>query len=402
MVIKHKYAFTKSASHTVLCLGLVLSSALQAGEFSGNVSAEGRYFLDDAAYADQKTGGLSLSLQPEYKHKWDNDHNVFTFIPFYRWDEKDTKRTHGDIRQLDLTMAKGDWEYQAGISKVFWGVTESQHLVDVINQTDGVEGVDGEDKLGQPMFRVSRIHDHGSLSMYVLPYFRERTYAGSAGRFRSGLTVDTKDVSYESSKEEKHVDFAARVTHNFDEIDVGLSYFDGTSRSPDLTADMASGTLKQHYPLMKQTGLDLQYTGEEWIWKLEAINRDTKAENYNAAVGGFEYTFPAITESGADLGVLAEYHYDSRGEVINASFQNDLFVGARYSLNDAAGSELLAGTFVDLDNQTKSFRVEGSTRIGNGLKLNVEAQTFMDVDKSDALSNIKKDGFIQVELQKYF
>ena len=62
----------------------------------------------------------------------------------------------------------------------------------------------------------------------------------------------------------------------------------------------------------------------------------------------------------------------------------------------------MAGTFVDLDNQSKSFRVEGSSRIGKGLKLNVEAQAFMDVADSDALSNVKKDSYIQVELQKYF
>jgi len=398
MVIKQK----NKVKQAVLVTGLLLSSASQAGEFSGNISVEGRYFLDSAAYTGQKAGGLSLSLQPEYKHKWDNDHNVFTFIPFYRWDGRDDKRTHGDIRQLDLTMAKGDWEFQAGISKVFWGVTESQHLVDIINQTDGVEGTDGEDKLGQPLFKVSHLQDNGDISFYILPYFRERTFAGKAGRFRGALPVDTKNVTYESSKKEKHVDYAVRLNHTFDNIDVGLSYFDGTSRTPEFTPDIAKGVLKQHYPLIKQVGLDLQYTGEEWLLKLEAINRDSKKENYTAAVGGFEYSIPGITESGADLGLLAEYHHDSRGQSLNAPFQNDLFLGTRLSLNDTEGTELLAGAFIDLDNQSKSFRVEGSRRIGKGLKLNIEAQTFMNIDDKDPLSNIKKDGFIQLELQKYF
>ncbi len=396
MVIKPDY------KKLLLSMGLVFSTALQAGEFSGNISLEGRYFLDDAAYTGQKAGGLSLSLQPEYKHKWDNDHNVFTFIPFYRWDEKDPERSHGDIRQLDLTIAKEDWEFQAGISKVFWGVTESQHLVDIINQTDAIEGTDGEDKLGQPLFRVSHIHDNGALSFYLLPYFRERTFAGVKGRFRGGFPVDSKDISYESSQKEKHIDYAVRFNHTFEEIDVGLSYFDGTSRRPELIPDLNSGVLKQHYPLLKQIGLDLQYTGEAWLWKLEAVNRDTKKENYNAAVGGFEYTLAGIADSSADLGLLAEYHHDSRGNVLDAPFQNDLFLGARLGLNDAEGTEFLAGTFIDLDNQSKVFRIEGSRRIGKGLKLNIEAQTFMDIDAKDPLSNISKDGFIQLELQKYF
>ena len=398
MVIKQK----NTVKQATLLLALLLSSAPQAGEFSGNISLEGRYFLDDAIYTGQKAGGLSLSLQPEYKHKWDNDHNVFTFTPFYRWDSKDNKRTHGDIRQLDVTMAKGDWEFQAGISKVFWGVTESQHLVDIINQTDGVEGIDGEDKLGQPMFKVSHLYDNGGVSFYLLPYFRERTFVGKKGRLRSALPVDTNDVSYESSKKEKHVDYAVRLNHTFDEIEVGLSYFDGTSRDPEFTPDIAKGVLKQHYPLIKQVGLDVQYTGEEWLLKLEAINRDSKKENYTAAVGGFEYSIPGITESGADLGLLAEYHHDSRGEVINAPFQNDLFLGARFSLNDTDSTELLAGAFVDLDNQTKVFRVEGSRRIGNGLKVSLEAQASYNVDKKDPFYSRRKDSFIQLELQKYF
>ena len=83
-------------------LSLGLSNVAQAGDFSGNIGLEGRYYVQDAAFAGQNDGGLSLSLQPEFRHKWDNDHNVFTFIPFYRWDEKDDERSHGDIRQLDL------------------------------------------------------------------------------------------------------------------------------------------------------------------------------------------------------------------------------------------------------------------------------------------------------------
>ena len=41
-----------------------------------------------------------------------------------------------------------DWSLSIGLGKVFWGVTEFNHLVDVINQTDLVEGIDGEAKLG--------------------------------------------------------------------------------------------------------------------------------------------------------------------------------------------------------------------------------------------------------------
>ena len=138
----------KKLSLFSLFLTSCVAATAIASDFSGNIGMEARWFQHDGAFAGQKGSGLSVSVQPEYRHKWDNDHNSFTFIPFYRWDQKDSRRTHGDIRQLDLIMSKGDWEVQGGGSKIFWGVTESQHLVDIINRTDLVEGIDGEDKLG--------------------------------------------------------------------------------------------------------------------------------------------------------------------------------------------------------------------------------------------------------------
>lgn len=383
----------------------VFAGAVYAGELSGNIALEGRLFTSDPAFQkQQKSGGVSFSLQPEYKHKWDDGDKQFTFSPFYRWDDNDEERTHGDIRQLDYRLSKGDWELQFGIGKVFWGVTESAHLVDIINQTDAVEGLDGEDKLGQPMVRFSQLTDNGSLDLFVLPYFRERTYPGVEGRFRSGLVVDTDNAIYESKSEEKHVDYALRISETIDEYDVGFHIFKGTSRDPDLIPDSLTNPTKltPFYPQITQFGLDLQYTGEDILWKLEAIHRISKADDYTAAVGGFEYTLPAITESGAELGLLTEYHRDSRGETTGVAFQNDLFVGARLALNDEDSSELLAGAFVDLDNSSKSLRLEASRRIGNGFKLNIEGQVFTDIDSNDPLNAFAKDDYLQVELQKFF
>ncbi len=410
MAVKTKFQSKDYLKAIPLSILLASSCSIAAGELSGNISLEGRYFNSAGAFPDQqKKGGFSLSLQPEYKHKWDNDRSRFTFSPFYRWDEKDKERTHADIRQLDIVKSKGDWEFQAGIGKVYWGVAESQHLVDVINQTDAVEGTDGEDKLGQPLFRVSRLSDNGSLDLYVLPYFRERTFAGAKGRFRTPLVVDTKNATYESSRKEKHVDYAVRWSETVDELDIGVHYFNGTSRSPVFNPIIKNGIavgLRPHYPLMNQIGVDLQYTGEETIWKFEGIGRNynkvSGLKDYTAMVVGFEHSLPLLSDSGLEMTLLGEYHHDSRGEVANAPFQNDVFVGSRLSFNDAESTELLAGAFVDMDNGSKSLRVEGSRRIGKGLKLNVEGQVFTDVDNKDPLKIFQQDDYLQVELQKYF
>jgi hypothetical protein len=390
----------------VSCIALALLAApvvSSAVDFSGNVSLEGRYFPDDPAFdGQQENGGISISFEPELKHTWDNDKQQITFTPFYRWDDQDEERSHGDIRQLDYLYSSGDWEYQVGVSKKFWGVTESSHLVDIINQTDSVEGTDGEDKLGQPLIRATRLLENGALDFYVLPYFRERTFTGKKGRFRSGLVVDAGAAEYESSDDENHIDYALRWTTSVDEFDVGLSYFGGTSREPTFDGrTTANGDLIPFYEQIQQYGLDLQYTGESTIWKLETIHRRSKADDFTAAVGGFEHSLEAY-ESGAEMSLLAEYHNDSRGESLSSPFQNDLFVAARYAFNDEASSELLAGAFYDLDNDTTSIRLEGSRRIGEGMKLNVEAQVVTNADEDDPLNNFAEDDYVQIELQKFF
>ncbi len=398
MTLQHQ----KTLSLFILSL---LATSTQAGEFSGNIAVEGRYFPHQPSFAEQKGNNVSLSVQPEYRHKWDNGRKKFTFVPFYRFDQNDKERTHGDIRTLDIVIANDKWEMQAGISKVFWGVTESQHLVDIINQTDLIESTDGEEKLGQPMIRTSRLLENGSVDLYVLPYFRERTFPSATGRFRAALPVDTDQTTYESSSKQKHVDYAVRWNISKDNIDAGIYWFDGTSRAPELRLGTKNGkpVLTPYYPQIKQVGIDAQYTGEEWIWKFEGIHRKSKTENYNAAVGGFEYTIPAIAGGSKDLGLLAEYHYDSRGKHATTPFQHDLFAGARLAFNDAQSTEILAGVFQDLDHSGQSFRIEASRRLKNNFKLNIEAQTVNKTVPEDTfLHAIRNDDYLQLELQKYF
>ena len=186
---------------------------LQALELSGDVSVEGRLFAKDELYDDQKRNNGSVAFEPELYHEWLSSPNLsFTFVPFLRVDSADSERTHADIRELNFLMVGTPWELRVGIGKVFWGVTEFVHLVDIINQTDLVENIDGEDKLGQPMVHFSYPEDWGVVNIFLLPYFRERTYPGKEGRLRPPVKVDTDSPEYESGAEENHIDFALRYS----------------------------------------------------------------------------------------------------------------------------------------------------------------------------------------------
>ncbi len=263
------------------------------------------------------------------------------------------------------------------------------------------KNIDGEDKLGQPMLHLGLNKDLGLFELFILPYFRERTFAGKDGRLRGGLVVDTDEAIYQSSDEENHIDYALRWSHYFGNFDIGISWFDGTGREPIFQFSQDQTRLIPFYQQIKQAGLDLQYTGDEWLWKLEAINRDGLNQNFWAAGGGFEYTFVGINDSDADLGVLMEYHYDERG-ADQAAFQNDLFFGTRLAMNDVQSTELLAGLGYDLKDQSRSFRIEASRRFGDSVKINLEAQYFSQIDNENLLFDLRQDSHLQLEVTWYF
>ncbi len=389
----------------LLCLALLGPGLAASGEWSGSIEGQIRAFTQEALDAQQTDQTISLALAPEYYHNWDDGRQSLTFTPFLRWDSQDEERSHADIRELLWIYAGNRWEVRAGIGKVFWGVTEALHLVDIINQTDLVENPDGEQKLGQPLLKFSLEKDWGILDFYALPGFRERTFPGEEGRLRSHPRVDTDLTSYASDREERRLDFAIRWSHSMGDWDLGLAHFNGTSRDPDLIPALnAAGeiVLAPHYEIIHQTSLDLQATKGDWLWKLEAIHRSGLDEPYNAATGGFEYTRVGIAETDMDLGLLAEYLYDDRGDEAPAPFENDLFIGLRLTANDAQSSELLTGIIKDLDSSAMMFNLETSRRLGSSWKISAQARFWIDVPEDDPLYAFSADDYFEVSLAKYF
>ena len=282
-------------------------------------------------------------------------------------------------------------------------MTESVHLVDVINQTDAVADVDGEQKLGQPMLNVATQRGWGLVSLYVLPLFRERTYAGSDGRLRTPLPVDSDAAVYESSAGDSHVDFALRYSHYIGSVDIGLSLFSGTSREPRLIPGAGGEKLVPYYDQIDQFGLDLQYTGDAWLWKLEAILRNGYADTYAAAVGGFEYTFYQLGDSAADLGVLLEYQFDGRDAREPVSLaDNDVFAGARLALNDTQDTAVLAGVGYDIDTGETFVNIEADRRFGQSTVIEFRTRLFSGAGRSNPGYTIASDDYVEVTLSRYF
>jgi hypothetical protein len=139
-----------------------------------------------------------------------------------------------------------------------------------------------------------------------------------------------------------------------------------------------------------------------WLWKLEVLYRTGQGDDFFAGVGGFEYSFVNIAQTGMDLGLIIEWAYDERGQEATTEFQNDAIIGLRLALNDAASSELLIGFSQDLESTARLLSVEASRRFGNNWLLSIESRAFFDLPEDDLFYSMRDDDYLQIELAYYF
>jgi len=395
-----------------------------AGRWNSEFSGEYRGYQKDGLDGQGKHH-LAFSVQTEYYRSMNDGNDIFAFVPFIRWDDNDSDRSHFDIRELTWVHVGDGWELRSGIRKVFWGVTESQHLVDIVNQTDIVENPDGEEKLGQPMINLSLTRDWGVLDFYVLPGFREREFQGRDGRPRVPFLVNEDMAVFASGARTARTDVAVRWSHYIGELEMGLSHFSGTSREPrfqfqpvfDATGAFVDGNLIPVYDVIDQTGLDAQYLMGDWAWKLEAISRSGHGERYTAATFGFEKSFVGVFGSRADLGIVTEYLFDDRHDGATVVGDDDVALGFRLTANNVADSSALLVWVWDRDSDEILTTLEASTRIGSHWKLVVEATIFSHgdrpvpsapgylfvlMDPSNELGLFQDEDFLKIELTRYF
>lgn len=380
----------------------------QTVEWSGYASLDPRIFLDRPLFDGQPDSGVSWSaaLAPELRLEWREGRDRLTVSPHLRIDEHDSERTRADLREASWQRLVGPWMIVAGVSRVFWGVTESRHLVDVINQIDQAEDIDGDERLGQPMVHVERWTEAGTFGAFLLPGFRERTFPAGDARLRGPLPVARNRAEYESGARRGRLDLALRWTRAAGPWDLGLSAFHGTSREPRLVPSAAvaqASALVPHYDVITQLGADVLYAGGAWLWKLETILRSGHGSGFGAAVAGFEYTSSGL-RGGGDLGLIVEYLHDGRdARAPPTTPGNGVFVGVRLMLNDPDGTSVLAGVLAGRSGDGTLATIEAERRLGEAWTLAVDLRLLAGVDAAHPyLGAVRRDSHVAFRLARHF
>jgi hypothetical protein len=389
--------------------GLLVSApaTAQRVDVNGEIAAETRLFPQAPLFPGQQGARISPSfvLVPELTYESASGMWRVTGVAFVRLDAHDSHRTHVDLRELGVLYLGNRVTAFAGVGKVFWGVTEVNHLVDVINQTDAVEDIDNEDKLGQPMVSVTFDGPWGSFDVFYLPMFRERTFPAGDARLRGPLPISSHAI-YESSAGRWHQDFALRWSRPIGPLDVGASFFHGTSREPRFVVVArpdGAPELAPRYDLIDQFGVDAQWTGSHMLVKFEGITRGGYGTRFVAATGGIEYTLYQLFGGNSDLGLLGEIMLDGRPQDAPPTvFDHDVFGGIRWALNDVSGTSILAGPVLDFETGEVLALIEAERRIGSSWKLGLEARLFANTVPGDVTHGLRHDGFAAIRLSRFF
>jgi len=394
-------------SSTGVAVLIVLAGAAgaESQDVHGHVAAELRLFPSDPAHSRQPdTYNFSFATELAYE-RGIGDGLVFRGIAFGRVDEHDPERSRVDLNQAVLQFTRDALAVDVGVHTVFWGVTESRHLVDIVNQIDELEWIGSDRRLGQLMARASyHIGRFGSVELLGATAFRPRRYPGPRGRPGVPAEVRYGDTEYEAGLGRWHPDVAVRWSHAVGELSGAASVFVGTAREPEL---IPGGTgeppvLQPQYALIRQGGLELQWTHGDWLWKGEAIVREGQGAAFAAVTFGFERTIYGVLGSTSDLAVFLEYSHDGRENLTLNIHDSDLFGGLRLLMNDFAGTEVSGGALTDVDSGATFAVMEATRRFGQRWTIELLAQLFSASDPPDPLYWFRRDDHLQTTARFFF
>ena len=149
-----------------------------------------------------------------------------------------------------------------------------------------------------------------------------------------------------------------------------------------MAADAASmQTNENAYLVNKLSSYNTLVLGSTLV-KLEAVYTDVISDeqisDYLHIGLGLEHTLNQFYGD-ANLGLITEYYYydifdDSKRSDLELFelFQNDLFLGLRYSFNDENDANIIGGAILDMDYDEQVYYLEYETRIADMFKLNFD------------------------------
>lgn len=344
-------------------------------EASGHIDIEAQNYLiaKDSKHKSNFTAKQTLELKYEYDalsaytklYAQEDYHDTLDASEY-------TGRTFARVDELYLKYDYEDDSISAGKSVKFWGALELRNIVNVFNPSDFRSDMFDADYLGVYNASYSHYTEDGEFLLSVKLHEQNQKMASEPyvyyflppflKYYEKLKTSDKTDrpslyLMYSGSLDSEYaLDYAFIYENGYD----SQRYFTASSTIPV--------KLTQNAYLVNKFMTFNTLVVDTTLIKLEALYADViddnKISDYSHIALGVEHTLENIYDRHS-LGLIAEYYryetYES-GKYsdldLYEAMQNDLFLGVRYSFNNADDSSIITGSVIDseYDEQTYLFK----------------------------------------------
>ena len=376
-------------------------SFLDNFSFQGNINLTIQSYMKAPIAKEKQNTLLSANLEAKYIK---GNFTAFTKVRMQQdyYDlQGSTKYTNRSFIRLDELYGTYDFENDKilfGKSILFWGALEVRNIVNVFNPDELRADPFYTDKLGVSNITYTHYTQSGEFSAIVKLYEQNRKMSAlpyvyyyfpaivniapnvnlpliyndnlhtKASPYRPSIYLkysDTTDTKYA-------LDYAFIFENGYD----SQRYFTKTFLSNNTVTSEENA-----YLVNKFMTYDTLVIGST-LYKLEAtyadIIDDKLISDYIHLGFGAEHTLTQIYKD-ANLGLLIEYYrYISLQSgkkddlALFELFQNDLFLGLRYSFNGMNDASIVSGGIFDLDYNEQVYYMEYQTRLMDTFKLNFD------------------------------
>ena len=402
-------------------------SFLQEIVIQGNVNLTAQSYITKPAGKNRDNYTATAELELAYSKDNMSFFTQFRAQQDYYDIEGGSKKTDRSYIRLNELYLKYDLENSQiffGKNIRFWGALEVHNLTDGFNISDIRSDPAEKDKLGSWNAAYTYYTDSGELSVIAKFYEEDRNmpdypylyypFEGNNISYDNGLETEksrTKPSIYlkysASTDTEYTLDYSIIFEHGYD----SQRYYN-TPVAPNYEVTENAYIVNK---LMTYNTLVVNST----LYKLEAtyakVDTDANIADYYNIGLGIEHTLTQVYDE-ADLGLLLEYY---KYETINRDsnqytsdqlfevFQNDIFIGARYSFNQGDDASIIGGATIDLDEDEQAYYVEYESRINDLFKLNIdyrqtEPYTGGSGANQTALSRMGRQKRVSVKVGYYF
>ena len=310
-----------------------------------------------------------------------------------------TDRTYLRLDELYGTLDLEDDQLSFGKNIHFWGALEVRNITNSFNSDELRDDPFNSDKIGSWNVALNHYTDNGEFSAIVKFYEESRNmsafpyvyyYFPESVPVMPGVNLPlvydnhllTKESAYRPSI---YFKYSASTDTEYP-LDYAVIFENGYDSQRYYTTSLsANGTSMQTnenaYLVNKLSTFNTLVLGSTLV-KLEAVFTDViddeEISDYMHVGLGLEYTLSQFYGDG-DLGLISEYYYYDTFDSSKRSdlelfelFQNDLFVGLRYSFNQGNDASIIGGAILDAEYDEQVYYVEYETRLAELFKLNLD------------------------------